>query len=129
MTATFKRANDSNHTKFVRGPGGDTNDDCNNVYDQQNLQFVHWDVDPKDQSGRTFEDVKEDLQNGIKNQVNGGKRELVILFHDIKDHAGYRLAELIQAIEAAITSCGKTPDLTLSKSRTEQILTDQSSEN
>ena len=124
-----ERAGDSSHCKFVRGPGGDTNANCNAVYDQQDLQFVHWDVNPRDLYGRDFEDVKEDLQNGVVNKVNGGKRELVILFHDIQDHAGYRLAELIQAIEAAITSCGKTPDLTLSKARTEQILTDQSSEN
>jgi peptidoglycan/xylan/chitin deacetylase (PgdA/CDA1 family) len=124
-----ERAGGGDHCKFVRGPYGHTNDDCNSVYDQQDLQYVHWDVDPRDRAGRDFEDVKADLQNGITSQVNGGKRELVILFHDIQDHAGYRLAELIQAIEAAITSCGKTPDLTLSKSRTEQILTDQSSEN
>ena len=116
------------HCKFVRGPYGYTNSNCNSVYTQQDLQFVHWDIDPRDYSG-TVEQVQERLETQIVNKVNGGKSELVILFHDIQNTTGYNLADFIETIEAAITSCGKEPVLSLSKARTEEILTDQSSEN
>ena len=121
-------------TEFVRPPFGIANDDVIDMYSDLALESVLWDVAPQkdEDSGddaTTPEQVKANIREQIGRRLDEGKREIVVLFHDVHEIVAYHIASYITEIEQAITDEGFTPDMYHSTSRTEEILRDQTDDN
>ena len=123
-------------TEFVRPPFGLANDDVINMYSDLALEFVHWDVDPQvhadtRKNASTSEDVKANIRHQIGRHLKNpnGKRQIVVLLHDIQDIVAYHLTSYIEEIAQTIRSNGFTPEMHPSRRRTEEILRAQSPRN
>ena len=122
--------------EFVRPPFGLVNDKVIDIYTDLGLEYVHWDVAPeghwdgkKTVFAQTAEEVQANIRRQIKDQLKAGKRQIVVLFHDIQDRVAYHIKSHIEEIERAIKREEFTPDMYPSKSRMKEILRAQSPKN
>ena len=141
VRADMERANKLIHdlggtAEFVRPPFGLADDKVIDIYTDLGLEYVHWDVAPEGRwDGRktvfaqTADEVQANIRSQIRDQLKAGKRQLVVLFHDIQDRVAYYIESHIKEIERTIEREGFTPEMKLSKSRTKEILRAQSSKN
>ena len=78
---------------------------------------------------QTADEVQANIRTQIRDQLKAGKRQLVVLFHDIQDRVAYHIESHIKEIERTIEREGFTPEMKLSKSRMKEILRAQSPKN
>jgi peptidoglycan/xylan/chitin deacetylase (PgdA/CDA1 family) len=97
--------------KYVRAVGGQLNEPWSifgrgkvvATYKKCNLKHIDWDVDSHDnQKPRPApEQVKKNLQEQVSSAILGGKREIVVLFHDINGTTADNLATYIYHLSVA----------------------------
>ena len=122
--------------EFVRPPFGLADDKVIDIYTDLGLEYVHWDVAPEGRwdGGKTIfaqtaDQVQANMRSQIRDQLKTGKRQLVVLFHDIQDRVAYHIKSHIKELKRTIEKEGFTPEMKLSKSRTKEILRAQSPKN
>lgn len=122
--------------EFVRAPFGVTNKAVIDMYSALHLEYVGWDVAPEGRRignetifAKSAEEVQANIRKQIKDRLKEGKRQLVVLFHDIQNRVAYHIESHIEEIEKTIKRNGFTPDMYPSKRRMEEILRAQSSKN
>jgi peptidoglycan/xylan/chitin deacetylase (PgdA/CDA1 family) len=89
--------------KYVRATYGYTNADCMAVYGRTLLKHIHWDVDSGDseKGSKTPEKINAKLEKAIVEKIRNGRRDLIILFHDVQSVTVDNLEEFIQTIRIA----------------------------
>lgn len=125
---------DTHHeVEFVRPPGGDYFDppDTNVLptYTDEGLKMTLWDVDPQDwDADNTPADIAASLYNQVKNAVEGGASELVVLLHDVgsNTHESENLELYIDKIDDAVKDAGENPVWVHTEERIREILRDKS---
>jgi peptidoglycan/xylan/chitin deacetylase (PgdA/CDA1 family) len=108
---------------YVRPTYGERNRTVEAVYRRQNLKMILWDVDSGDNTGSPGVDiVNQNIHKGIERCVAAGKKQLVILFHDINSRTAGNLEEYLGNICISAKKLGKTVLFTTSTERILQIL-------
>ena len=128
--------NEGGTTEFVRPPFGLANDDVIDIYSDLALEYVHWDVEPQVHADtRKNASTPDEVIANIRHQIGrhlknpNGKRQIVVLLHDIQNIVAYHVTSYIEEIERTIRRNGFTPDMHPSRHRTEEILRAQSAKN
>ena len=110
---------------YVRPPFGSYNKAVRERYATRNLHMILWDIDSRDTArGYDKHDIQVHLQAEIDKLLKQGRRELVILFHDLNSVTNSRgnLDEYINVMMNAVFDNGLDPNLQLSKDAVEVIL-------
>ena len=83
--------------KYVRPPEGKHNPKVLEIYRNQNLKMILWDIDSKDSArGIREKDIKAHLSLKIKHFV--GKGSVVILFHEIDSDTRGKIETYVKAL-------------------------------
>lgn len=123
----YIRARTGAYPRYVRPPFGEHNPAVRSRYAAHDLQMILWDIDSLDTKvGYDRHDVRNHLQNKIKNLVITNNQSLVILFHDIDKttNSPGNLHSYIIAIDNAINTLGFQSEFNLSRDEIHQILED-----
>lgn len=112
---------------YVRPPFGEYNRAVLKRYADHDLKMILWHIDSRDSvSTYDSQDIERHLRDKVDKVVARGRRQLVILFHDIDRHT-YRTGNLLRylkAIAETIDSHGLTADFDLTKQEIDQVLRD-----
>ena len=110
---------------YVRPPFGVYNKDVRTRYASRNLHMILWDIDSRDTtSGYDKDDIQAHLRDEINRLLAQGKRELVILFHDLNtvtNNKGH-LDAYINVMMKTVFDNNFDPYLQLSKDEVQVIL-------
>ena len=123
----YIRARTGEYPLYVRPPFGHYNQAVVKRYDSRDLNMIMWDIDSRDtRRGYDSPDIEKHLRAKVTEYVDQGKRDLVILFHDIDydTYSGDNLHNYVKVVEDAIHTQGLTAVLKLSKEEMDEILVD-----
>ncbi len=110
--------------EFVRPPGGNFNEEVTKVYNHFGLKNILWDVDSNDaRKDATIQSIKEALNAGVKQAIDEKKKEIIILFHDIKTITANNLPDFMQEIANTANSKGRIVRFITSTDRVKEIMT------
>lgn len=102
---TFINAN-ANIPRWVRPPAGEYNSSVLSIYSEKNLDMVLWDIDTEDYKADAPNGVLTRIDTEVTRQLNAGKTELVVLFHDIQTNTANNLDDYLDKIEEVINREG-----------------------
>ena len=122
---TYIKARTGDCPLYVRPPFGVYNKAVRERYASRDLRMILWDIDSRDTTrGYDKDDIKAHLQAEINKLLTQGKRELVILFHDLNSVTNTKghLDEYIKVMMQAVFDNNLDPDLQLSKDEIQTIL-------
>jgi peptidoglycan/xylan/chitin deacetylase (PgdA/CDA1 family) len=95
--------------KFVRATYGYTDAKCMEVYSQNRLKHVYWDLVSSDDSRTaTAASVQAHLVAEMKRLARGAV-DLICLLHDINRVTAEHIVEFIDAIDSSVRTIGQTP--------------------
>ena len=110
---------------YVRPPFGEHNRAVRQRYEDYGLKMILWHIDSRDStSSYDSQDIERHLRNRVDKLVARGRRQLVVLFHDIDRHT-YRAGNLLRylkAIEETIDAHGLDADFDLTREEIIQVL-------
>ena len=110
---------------YVRPPFGVYDKAVRERYASRNLRMILWDIDSRDTTrGYDKDDIQAHLQAEINRFLAQGKRELVILFHDLNSVTNTKghLDAYLNVMMQAVFDNDLDPDLQLSKDEVQAIL-------
>jgi len=108
---------------YVRPTYGERNGTVKAVYRRQNLKMILWDIVSGDSAGRPSVDaVNLNIDRGMQRCIAAGKRQIVILFHDIKLTTAFNSEEYLGNICISARKLGKTVVFPTTTERVIQIL-------
>ncbi|MCY4402267.1 MAG: hypothetical protein OXD54_06790 [Candidatus Poribacteria bacterium] len=117
--------------RYIRPTYGDWSDppnwNCLPIYTIEGFKMIYWDIDSGDtgktnRKHNTVEDVRRILYNAVRDAVDGGATNLVILFHDLDPQTYPHLEGHIEKIDEAVRDENKTSIWLLSEARIREIL-------
>jgi peptidoglycan/xylan/chitin deacetylase (PgdA/CDA1 family) len=109
--------------QFVRAVGGATNRAVLDTYRRVGLQHIRWDVDSRDNRSPHPGParVEQSLRSQITSMVRHGRRQLVVLFHDINPTTVRSLPGYLATIDGAVRAAGKIPSFPSSGDEVQQV--------
>ena len=108
---------------YVRPTYGEKSRRATAVYRRQRLKMIMWDIDSGDNTGSpSVDEVNRNIQEGIRRCVAAGKKQLVVLFHDINYQTAANLEEYIATICVSARRLKKTVVFPSSAESVVQIL-------
>jgi len=108
---------------YVRPTYGERNRTVRAVYRRQHLKMILWDIDSADNIGSPSVDVVNfNIDKGMRRCVAAGKKQIVILFHDINSRTALNLEEYLGNICISARKLGKTVVFPTTAERVMQIL-------
>jgi peptidoglycan/xylan/chitin deacetylase (PgdA/CDA1 family) len=87
------------------------------VYNKVHLKHIRWDVDSHDNQQPRPEpkQVIKNLEGGVARAIADGKRDLVVLFHDINDKTASHLEVYLQVLAVAVQDQGRRVEFARSR--------------
>jgi len=108
---------------YVRPTYGERNRTVKAAYRWQRLKMILWDIDTGDNTGSpSVDQVNLNIDDGMRRCVAAGKKQVVILFHDINSRTALNLEEYIGNIRISARRLGKTVVFPTTAERVIQIL-------
>jgi len=108
---------------YVRPTYGERNAAVSAVYRRQRLKMILWDIDSGDNAGSpSVDDINMNIHEGMRRCIAAGKRQVVVLFHDINSTTASNLEEYLGNICIAARKLGKTVVFPSTAERVRQIL-------
>ena len=95
---TFINAN-ANIPRWVRPPAGEYNSSVLAIYSEKNLDMVLWDIDTEDYNADAPNGVYTRIDDQLTEGIRAGKKEFVVLFHDIQRKTADNLGDYLDKIE------------------------------
>ena len=88
--------------------------------------MVLWDVDPQDWNNNlTLTQIEQNIQTGIEEKLGAGKRDLVVLLHDMEERTVNNLERYLNKIQEVICDQGFAPRFNLNLEEVNEILSAQ----
>jgi peptidoglycan/xylan/chitin deacetylase (PgdA/CDA1 family) len=108
---------------YVRPTYGEKSRRATAVYRRQHLKMILWDIDSGDNTGSpSVDEVNRNIAEGVRRSIAAGKKQLVILFHDINYQTAANLEEYIATICLSARRLKKTVVFPSSTDTVVQIL-------
>lgn len=105
---------------YVRPTYGERNNTVLAVYRRQNLKMILWDIVSGDSP--SVDAVNLNIDKGMQRCIAAGKKQMVILFHDINFTTAFNLEEYLGNICISARKLGKTVVFPTATERVMQIL-------
>lgn len=92
---------------FVRPVGGAVNDAVLGTYRSLGLKMVLWDIDSRDShSGYDKSRIDQWLAEEMKRNLNAGKTEIVVLFHELDRDTRGNIQHYMEVLEKSVLGAG-----------------------